>query len=111
MAADVLFLHLNDYAAFRKVLPSKLFEYAAMGKPILAGVAGYPADFIKSEIGNAAVFPPCDVEAAMRAFESLDLRCTHREVFVGKYARRNIMRALATDILRRLAALPVVARA
>ena len=27
--ADVLFLHLNDYAAFKKVLPSKIFEYAA----------------------------------------------------------------------------------
>ena len=36
--ADVLFLHLNDYPAFEKVLPSKIFEYAALGKPILAGV-------------------------------------------------------------------------
>ena len=43
--ADVLFLHLNDYAAFRKVLPSKIFEYAATGKPILAGVAGYMQNF------------------------------------------------------------------
>ncbi len=47
--ADILFLHLNNYPAFHKVLPSKLFEYAAMGKPILAGVAGYPAKFIAAE--------------------------------------------------------------
>ncbi len=33
-AADVLFLHLNSYDAFKKVLPSKIFEYAALGKPI-----------------------------------------------------------------------------
>ena len=38
--ADILFLHLNDYDAFKKVLPSKLFEYAALGKPIWAGVSG-----------------------------------------------------------------------
>ena len=40
-AADVLFLHLNNHKAFKKVLPSKIFEYAALGKPILAGVSGY----------------------------------------------------------------------
>jgi len=31
--ADVLFLHLNAYKAFEKVLPSKIFEYAATGRP------------------------------------------------------------------------------
>ena len=41
--ADILFLHLNAQAAFEKVLPSKIFEYAATGKPIWAGVAGYAA--------------------------------------------------------------------
>ena len=40
-SADVLFLHLNDYPAFKKVLPSKLFEYAALDKPVWAGVGGY----------------------------------------------------------------------
>ena len=29
--ADILFMHLNDYDAFLKVLPSKVFEYAALG--------------------------------------------------------------------------------
>ena len=62
--ADVLFLHLNDLDAFRKVLPSKIFEYAATGKPILAGIAGYAAEFVEHEIDNSAVVPPCEVEAA-----------------------------------------------
>lgn len=97
--ADVLFLHLNDYDAFRKVLPSKLFEYAAIGKPIWAGVAGYAAEFIGTEIDNAAVFPPCDVEAAVKAFSTLKMQFTSRTVFVQKYARRNIMHALAEDIV------------
>ncbi len=97
--ADVLFLHLNDYDAFRKVLPSKLFEYAAVGKPVWAGVAGYAAEFIEQEIDNAAVFPPCDVTAAMSAFSTLKMQSNPRTGFVQKYARRNIMQALARDII------------
>jgi glycosyltransferase involved in cell wall biosynthesis len=98
-AADVLFLHLGDHAAFEKVLPSKLFEYAAVGKPILAGVAGYAARFIREEIGNAAVFAPCDAAAALIAFDSLQLTDRPRPDFVAKYARVNIARAMADDML------------
>lgn len=97
--ADVLFLHLNDYDAFRKVLPSKLFEYAAMGKPILAGVAGHSADFIRAEIENAAVFPPCNAAQAVAAFDALELRDTPRPAFIEKYARARIMAAMAEEIL------------
>ena len=56
------------------MLPSKLFEYAALGKPIWAGVAGFTASFVTSEITNAAVFHPCNAEDALRAFERLQLR-------------------------------------
>lgn len=97
--ADVLFLHLGDYAAFHKVLPSKLFEYAALGKPILAGVAGYPAEFIRQEISNAAVFAPGDIAAAAAALRSLRLENHPREDFVAKFLRRDIMRAMADEIL------------
>ena len=97
-AADVLFLHLNDYDAFKKVLPSKLFEYAALGKPIWAGVAGHAAEFVRAEIDNAAVFPPCDSAQALRVFEQLDKRDRPRPQFNQKYARRRIMRAMADEI-------------
>ena len=97
--ADILFLHLNDYDAFRKVLPSKLFEYAALGKPIWAGVAGYAAEFVRAEIDNAAVFAPCEVEAAVRSFGTLKLEDVRRTKFIEKYARDNIMRAMAADML------------
>ncbi len=97
-AADVLFLHLNDYEAFTRVLPSKVFEYAAVGKPIWAGVGGFAANFIRREVTNAAVFPPCDTAAALRALETLDLRSTPREEFVRQYARRDIMQRMAADI-------------
>lgn len=97
--ADILFLHLNDYEAFRKVLPSKLFEYAAVGKPILAGVAGYAAEFIKSEIDNAVVFHPCDVRGAVQVLGDLKVTHVDRSGFVKKYSRESIMANMVSDIL------------
>lgn len=98
LKADVLFLHLNDYEAFKKVLPSKIFEYAAMGKPVWAGVSGYPAEFIEAEVVNSAVFEPCDVEGALAAFQRLELKDTDRLNFIRKFSRTNIMLAMAADI-------------
>lgn len=100
--ADVLFLHLNDLPAFRRVLPSKLFEYAASGKPIWAGVGGYAAGFVNREVANAAVFPPCDVTQAVRCFEQLSMGCVDRSVFAERYARERIMREMAQDVLELL---------
>jgi len=97
--ADVLFLHLGAQPAFQKVLPSKLFEYAALGKPILAGVAGFAARFVREEIGNAAVFPPCDVGAAARGFESLQMQEAPRAEFIARHARSRLARDLAADLL------------
>jgi len=81
------------------VLPSKLFEFAALGKPVWAGVAGYAAEFIKSEISNAAVFDPRDVQAAIQSFSRLSLHDVPRTAFVAKYARAEINQKLAEDIL------------
>lgn len=97
--ADVLFLHLNNYDAFLKVLPSKLFEYAATDKPILAGISGYAADFAKTQIENCEVFPPCDVQAGIDSFDSLKKHQCNRQKFKYKYSRKNIMDKMADDIL------------
>lgn len=97
--ADALFLHLNDFDAFRRVLPSKLFEYAATGKPILAGVAGYAADFVGNEIANAEVFAPCDVNGAVAALGRLSLVQKSRAEFVERFSRRRIMNSMADEVL------------
>lgn len=97
--ADILFLHLNNYDAFLKVLPSKLFEYAAMGKPIWAGVSGYAAEFVSKEISNAVVFQPCDVDEAVRVFDSLLLTTQNRVEFVEKFSRENIMSQMASSVV------------
>lgn len=99
--ADVLFLHLNDYEAFHKVLPSKIFEYAATGKPVLAGVAGYAADFLREQVPGVEVFPPCDAVAMMQGLERLlaGPRIIDRRVFCERYCRESIMQSMAADIL------------
>lgn len=98
-SADVLFLHLNDYPAFTKVLPSKIFEYAAMGKPIWAGLNGYSAQFAKSEIDGCQVFLPSDVGDAIDKLENLDLGTHPRFTFNRRFGRENIMKRMATEVL------------
>lgn len=96
--ADVLFLHLADVPAFRKVLPSKLFEYLSTGKPILAGLAGHAAEFLCGMEG-VTVVPPCDVEAAAAALASIDCRIHDRASFVASNARSRQMEQLAREAL------------
>lgn len=98
LKADILFLHLNDYDAFKKVLPSKLFEYAAMNKPILAGITGYSAEFVKSEINNCEVFNPTDVIDAAKKFKKLNKSIKPRTKFIEKYDRKKIMEKMSKEI-------------
>lgn len=97
--ADVLFLHLNDYPAFRKVLPSKIFEYAALGKPVWAGVSGYAADFLNEEVANSSVFYPGNDEQAYNSFDALELGVQPRVEFISKFSREQIMTEMAHDIV------------
>jgi glycosyltransferase involved in cell wall biosynthesis len=100
--SDILFMHLNDYEAFKKVLPSKIFEYAATGMPILAGVNGYAADFLSENVNGAYVFKPNDISAMCEGVLSLleGPRMFDRTDFCAKYLRSGIMTNIARDILR-----------
>lgn len=96
--SDILFLHLNDYPAFRKVLPSKLFEYAVTGKPIVAGVAGYAAQFLQ-QMPGVAVFKPCNGEEGVAAIGKVKLGLVSRQTFVTRYRRGKLMQELADSFL------------
>ena len=99
--ADILFLHLNNYKAFEKVLPSKIFEYAATGKPILAGVSGYAAKFLKDIVKGTEVFDPCDLNSMKFGLEKLlnGPKVIDRSEFCSRFSRNKIMKKLAKDIL------------
>ena len=99
--ADILFLHLNNYEAFQKVLPSKIFEYAATGKPILAGVSGYAAKFLADHVEGVEIFHPCDLESMKHGLQKLlnGPKIIDRKNFCLNFSREKIMKKLAKDIL------------
>lgn len=98
-SADVLFLHLNDYEAFQKVLPSKIFEYGALGKPIWAGISGFANEFANENITNIATFMPCNADDACMVFDSLDLATQPRPQFIQLFCRQEIMKKMAIEII------------
>ena len=99
-SADYLFLHLNDYPAFMKVLPSKIFELATFKKPILAGVSGYSAQFIKDEINNSFVFKPCDFDALVNYLLNCEeISNIDRSEFMEKFKRDKINEKMSASIL------------
>ena len=97
--SDYLFLHLNDRVAFEKVLPSKIFEYAATGKPIIAGVSGFAGKFVSANVENAVVFDPCDHEDFLRKLKLLRNEGKKRDEFVKQYTSTVIMRQMAQDFM------------
>lgn len=94
-----LFLHLNDYEAFKKVLPSKIFEYGASNIPVIAGVGGFAAAFIKKNLSNALVFPPCDAKEFVRQVKSYHYKLEDRPQFRQAFSRNAVNEGLARSIL------------
>ena len=101
--ADVLFLSLNNFYSLQKVLPSKLFEYAAIPKPIYGGLTGYSKQFA-SEITDSYIFDSSNANEAIQQMELLLANTFKKEVaeryeFMQKYRRSNIMQAMAQSII------------
>lgn len=97
--SDILFLHLNSYEAFKKVLPSKIFEYAATNKFIIAGVDGYAKEFIKKNIDQAIVFEPCNERDLMKKCKGIEFnQIINRKKFIKNFSRINIMNKLAEEV-------------
>ena len=97
--ADILFLHLNNYPAFKKVIPSKIFEYASTGKPIWAGVSGYTKSFLDNEVINSWTFNPSDLNSALLKFNEIKDSWSDRTAFISKYDRKRIQQQLVQDIV------------
>ncbi len=96
---NFLFLHLNDYEAFKKVLPSKIFEYAATDKPIIAGVSGYARQFISENIHKAILFNPGDVEGLVKSLLDFKFSYENRSRFKERFDRQRIDESMAKSIL------------
>jgi UDP-N-acetylglucosamine 2-epimerase len=56
-SVDACLVHLKKTDLFKSVLPSKIFEAAAMQKPIIMGVQGHAADLIKVSGAGICIEP------------------------------------------------------
>lgn len=67
---DASIVHLKDQPTFRSVIPTKMLEGMAMGKPIIIGVPGQ-AQSIVEEAGGGIAFQPEDASDLARAVSEL----------------------------------------
>jgi len=101
--ADVCLVHLRKTDLFTTVMPSKIFEFAGMGKPIINGVEGFAADFVE-QAGAGVNIAPEDSEQLVDALVTLKDDPARRTAY-GEAGRAHVAaqydRAkLAADYLR-----------
>ncbi len=75
--SDACLVHLRSHAAFESVLPSKLFESMAAGKPIILGARGYAANLLQEAKAGLVIEPENAgqlTEAIIRLRDDANLR-------------------------------------
>jgi glycosyltransferase involved in cell wall biosynthesis len=100
--SDYLFLHLNDYDAFKKVLPSKIFELAAFDLPVIAGVQGFAREFIENNVSNHILFYPGNSDELVQKLKAYNYRREKRSDFIEKFRRTKLNRDMASSMLEYL---------
>ena len=102
---DVCLVHLRAARLFETVLPSKMFEAAAVARPILLGVAGHAAALLE-ETGAGVAFAPDDADAladaAIRLTADPGLRAELGRAGLERMAPRFDVDALAARYLDEL---------
>ena len=98
--SDFLYLQLNDLDCFKKVLPSKIFEYGAFDKPIIAGVAGYARKFIEDNVPNHILYHPNDVDGLVYGLKEYRITFEMRDAFRDGFRRESLDYAMADSIVK-----------
>ena len=97
--SDVCLVHLRASATFTTVMPSKIFEAAAMAKPVILGVRGFAAEFVGAAGCGLCIEPENEVElvdAVLRL--SADRSLCER---LGNAGRDHVVRHYSRDELAR----------
>lgn len=99
---DFTFVHLNDYEAFKKVLPSKIFELACFPQPMIAGISGFSNKFVADNVKNHILFEPCDVESLVSQLKTFAYKKIVRAEFKEQFKRSSINEQMAQSMLQYL---------
>lgn len=91
-ATDAALVPLKKSDTFKTVIPSKIFESAAMGKPILLGVEGQAWELV-NEFEAGIQFEPENKEAFVSAAEQI----SKDEVLYSRLSRNAVKLAQAYD--------------
>ncbi|MBW0161474.1 MAG: glycosyltransferase family 4 protein [Sediminibacterium sp.] len=93
-----LFMHLNDYLAFEKVLPSKVFELGAFPRPVIAGVNGYARSFIQQHLSNVLLIQPANPDELVDKLRDYSYQIENRDHFIRSFNRKQINTEMAASI-------------
>ncbi|MFK8164592.1 MAG: glycosyltransferase family 4 protein [Lewinella sp.] len=104
---DIALVPLRRSDTFKTVIPSKIFENAAMGKPILLGVEGESEAIIK-KYGAGLCFIPEDQDDFLRqlnrfAVEEIYAECKANCALLAEDYDRGVLAAQMLEVLREVA--------
>jgi glycosyltransferase involved in cell wall biosynthesis len=100
--ASILYAQLNEDCI--SAMPSKLYEYASVGLPIIYGGIGQAKSFVES-LENSIVIKPNDTEALIHAIEkckkmSITISYKNRALIKENYIREDVAIKIL-DVIRR----------
>jgi len=107
LETDAFFVHLKPIPMFEKTIPSKIFEYAATGKPVVWGLEGTASRVMEEIHEGQWAFKAGDAEDLKRVLEKLygDLKTGNisptgycADALEEKYLRSSLSRRFA-DII------------
>lgn len=75
-SAHALFIHLQESEVLRLTIPSKVFDYLYVDRPLLAGIQGEGKEIIDSVEGNVT-FRSGDKQSLIEALKVLDDQIVH----------------------------------
>ncbi|MFM9025949.1 MAG: glycosyltransferase family 4 protein [Planctomycetaceae bacterium] len=95
--SDCCLVHLRKTALFETVLPSKIFEAAALEKPIVMGVGGFAADLVR-EAGCGICIEPGNAADLLAAIDQLR-KDPARRAELGRHGRERLSSRYDVDRL------------
>ncbi|MDH3521591.1 MAG: glycosyltransferase family 4 protein [Myxococcales bacterium] len=104
-ASDACLVHLTRTELFKTVLPSKIFEAAAMQRPIILGVAGFAAELVSEAQAGICIEPENDTELVEAVTKLADDPALARRLGASAYegiAKRHAYAELAGRYLSNL---------